>query len=149
MSELSRRRRTQREASRCTQNTWHRRSLAAFREPGATGGRLGSRAVAATAAIPSDLQARLKEAIARDKVPGASIALFKDGTLETAAAGVTNITSGVEMTTDTVMHIGSITKVFTATLVMQLVDEGRVRLDAPVRSYLPDFRVGDRDATER
>jgi len=99
-------------------------------------------------AVASDLEARLREAIARQKVPGASIALFKDGTLETAAAGVANISSGVEMTTDTIMHIGSITKVFNTTL-MQLVDEGRIRLDAPVKTYLPDFRVADVEATEQ
>jgi CubicO group peptidase (beta-lactamase class C family) len=48
-----------------------------------------------------------------------------------------------------VMHIGSITKVLTATLVMQLVDDGRVELTAPLKRYLPDFQVADRDATEQ
>jgi CubicO group peptidase (beta-lactamase class C family) len=47
------------------------------------------------------------------------------------------------------MHIGSITKVLTATLVMQLVDEARVELAAPLKRYVPDFHVADRDATER
>jgi CubicO group peptidase (beta-lactamase class C family) len=45
-----------------------------------------------------------------------------------------------------VFQIGSITKLWTSSLVMQLVDEGRVDLDATVRSYLPDFRIGDEDA---
>jgi len=124
-------------------------ALAAVREPGTTAGRLGTRAAAGSAATAGDLQTRLKDAIARDKVPGASVAIFRGGTLETAAAGITNIASGVELTTDTIMHIGSITKVFTTTLVMQLVDEGRVRLDTPVRTYLPDFRVADMEAAER
>jgi CubicO group peptidase (beta-lactamase class C family) len=61
---------------------------------------------------------------------------------------VTNVTTGVDVTAETVMHIGSITKVLTATLVMQLVDEGRVELAAPLKRYLPDFQVADRDATE-
>jgi CubicO group peptidase (beta-lactamase class C family) len=47
------------------------------------------------------------------------------------------------------MHIGSITKVFTATLVMQLVDEGLIDLDVPIKHYVSDFKVGDPDATER
>ena len=47
------------------------------------------------------------------------------------------------------MHIGSITKVLNATLVMQLVDEGRVELTASLKRYLPDFQVADRTATER
>jgi CubicO group peptidase (beta-lactamase class C family) len=68
-------------------------------------------------AATSDLQARLAEAIAKHKVMGASAAVFRNGAVETAAAGLINVATGVEMTTDTVMHIGSITKVFTATLV--------------------------------
>jgi CubicO group peptidase (beta-lactamase class C family) len=96
-----------------------------------------------------ELQARVEAAIAKHKVPGASVALFKDGKLETAAAGVVNVATGVPTTPDTVMHIGSITKTLNTTLVMQLVDEGRLALDQPVRKYLPDFRVADPSATER
>jgi len=69
--------------------------------------------------------------------------------LEIGAAGVTNSTTGVEITPDTVLHIGSITKVLTATLVMQLVDEGRVQLDAPLKRYIPEFQLADRSAAER
>jgi CubicO group peptidase (beta-lactamase class C family) len=56
---------------------------------------------------------------------------------------VLNVRTGTPVTTDALFQIGSITKVWTATLVLQLVDEGRVDLDAPVRRYLPDFRVAD------
>lgn len=95
----------------------------------------------------SDLEARLVAALAKYKVPGASVAIFHDGTLETAAAGVANQTSGVTVTAETVMHIGSITKTLNATLVMQLVDEGKVTLEAPLKRYLPEFRLADsRDA---
>ncbi len=45
-------------------------------------------------------------------------------------------------------QIGSVTKVWTASLVMQLVDEGLVDLDVPVRRYLPEFGVLDAAATE-
>ncbi|GAB3404786.1 serine hydrolase domain-containing protein [Flindersiella endophytica] len=57
----------------------------------------------------------------------------------------------VESTTDpdAVFMLCSITKVWTATLVMQLVDDGLVELDAPVRTYLPRFRVADQAAGER
>ena len=57
--------------------------------------------------------------------------------------GLLNLDTGVEATTDSLFQIGSITKVWTATVVMQLVDEGLVELDAPLRRYLPDFRVAD------
>jgi CubicO group peptidase (beta-lactamase class C family) len=46
-----------------------------------------------------------------------------------------------------VFQIGSITKVWTATLIMQLADEGRLDIDAPVRDVLPDFRVADEVAS--
>jgi len=55
--------------------------------------------------------------------------------------------TGVEVTHDTVMHIGSITKTLNTTLVMQLVDDGLVELDAPVVKYLPEFKVKDPAAT--
>jgi CubicO group peptidase (beta-lactamase class C family) len=97
----------------------------------------------------NDLARRLAASIERHKVPGASAAVFRDGQWEVAAAGVTNVTTGVDVTPETVMHIGSITKVLTATLVMQLVDEARVELAAPLKRYVPDFHVADRDATER
>ncbi|MER9896423.1 beta-lactamase family protein [Mesorhizobium sp. M0119] len=95
-----------------------------------------------------NIQIELTDALERHRVAGASIAVFHEGTLATAAAGFANISTGVGLTTDTIMHIGSITKVFNATLVMQLVDQGLVDLADPVRKYLPDFRVKDATATE-
>jgi CubicO group peptidase (beta-lactamase class C family) len=91
------------------------------------------------------LAGRLAASIEKHKIPGASAALFERGRWDVEAAGVTNVTTGVEITTDTVMHIGSITKILTATLVMQLVDEGRVELTAPLKKYLPEFQTRDRD----
>jgi CubicO group peptidase (beta-lactamase class C family) len=96
-----------------------------------------------------NLASRLAASIQKHNVPGASAAVFRAGQWEVAAAGVTNVTTGVDVTAATVMLIGSITKVLNATLVMQLVDEGRVQLTAPLKRYLPDFHVADRAATER
>jgi CubicO group peptidase (beta-lactamase class C family) len=99
-------------------------------------------------AIDDSLASRLAASIEKHKVPGANAAVFRDDQWEVAAAGVTNVTTGVDVTPETVMHIGSITKVLNATLVMQLVDEGRVELKAPLKRYLPEFHVANRDATE-
>lgn len=79
-------------------------------------------------------------------VPGAAVAVLKDGEVVDAAAGLLHTGTGVEATTDSLFQIGSITKLWTATLVMQLVDEGKVDLDVPVRTYLPEFRIGDEAA---
>jgi CubicO group peptidase (beta-lactamase class C family) len=105
--------------------------------------------VASSLSTTGNLASRLAALIQEHKVPGASAAVFRDGQWEIAAAGVTNVTTGVDVTPETVMHIGSINKVLNATLVMQLVDEGLVDLASPLKRYLPDFRVGDRAATER
>src|SRR3954449_6189512 len=80
-------------------------------------------------------------------VPGASLAILDGEEVGEAAYGVLNIRTGVEATTDSLFQIGSITKVWTATLVMQLVDEGKVDLDVPLVTYLPDFKVADADVT--
>jgi CubicO group peptidase (beta-lactamase class C family) len=93
------------------------------------------------------LQIRLTELAAKHDVVGASLALAVGDETVTAATGVLNVRTGDRATVDSVFQIGSITKVWTATLVMQLVDEGLVDLDVPVTTYLPGFRVLDEQIT--
>jgi CubicO group peptidase (beta-lactamase class C family) len=81
-------------------------------------------------------------------VPGANLAILADGEITEAAYGVLNQRTGVEVTTDSLFQIGSITKVWTATLIMQLVDEGLLELDKPVITYLPTFKVADPEVTK-
>jgi CubicO group peptidase (beta-lactamase class C family) len=95
----------------------------------------------------AELTQRLSENLARVDVPGAAFALARGDELVTGAAGVLSRATGYPVTADSYFQIGSVTKLFTATLVMQLVDEGQVELDEPVRSYLPGFDVGDEDAS--
>ncbi|WP_250034404.1 serine hydrolase domain-containing protein [Paractinoplanes maris] len=95
-----------------------------------------------------DLPELLDEAAARHDVTGAAVAVGHGDTLIEAATGVLNRDTGVEATPDSVFQIGSVAKVWTAALVMQLVDEGLVELDEPVRRYLPTFGVVDRTASE-
>ena len=92
------------------------------------------------------LDERLPALLAEHQVPGAAVAVLADDEIIDAAAGVLNTATGVEATADSVFQVGSITKVWTATLVMQLVDEGLVELDAPVRRYLPEFALADEAA---
>jgi CubicO group peptidase (beta-lactamase class C family) len=73
-------------------------------------------------------------------VPGVAVGVDAGGRVVEAAAGVLSTATGVEATVDSVFQIGSVTKTLTATLVMGLVAEGLVELDAPVRRYLPGFR---------
>ncbi|MFC7547737.1 serine hydrolase domain-containing protein [Plantactinospora sp. GCM10030261] len=95
-----------------------------------------------------DLQALLAESAERLGVPGAAVAVGAGGELIEAATGVVNRDTGVATTPDSVFQIGSVTKVWTASLVLQLVAEGVVELDAPVRRYLPTFGVLDATASD-
>ncbi len=99
--------------------------------------------------IDPHLQTFLDEAIRRHGVVGASLAILRNDQTSQAASGVLNVETRVGVIPDAVFQIGSAGKVFTATLVAQLADEGLVELDAPVRRYLPEFQIADREATER
>lgn len=86
--------------------------------------------------------------VAEHQVPGAGVAVLAGGRIATAAGGVTSLATGVAVDADTVFQIGSITKVWTTTLVMQLVDDGLLELDAPLLGYLPELAIGDMDAAK-
>ena len=92
-------------------------------------------------------EGRLVELTARYRVPGATLGILSDRSITTTATGVLSKTTGVEVTPDSLFQIGSVTKVWTATLVLQLVDEGLLDLDVPVAEVLPGFRVADPDVT--
>jgi CubicO group peptidase (beta-lactamase class C family) len=92
-------------------------------------------------------QDRLTALTDKHGIVGASLAIrHGDQTVE-AAAGVLNLRTQQPVTTDSLFQIGSISKVWTATLVMQLVDEGLLDLDEPVIKHLPDFTVADPEVT--
>jgi CubicO group peptidase (beta-lactamase class C family) len=90
-----------------------------------------------------EYQQRVEQLVAERDVPGAVLGVLADGETHVFAAGVLNRATGVPVTADSVFQIGSNTKVWTATLVLQLVDEGLVDLDAPLRTYLPEFTLAD------
>ena len=88
-------------------------------------------------------QSEFDELARRHKVPGAVYAVLRHGDLSQTATGVLNTHTGAPVTVDALFKIGSITKVYTATLVMQLVEEGLLALDQPVAELLPGFRLRD------
>ena len=99
-------------------------------------------------------QDRLRELAESHDVPGAALGIMRwrpDGSDDQVEAsyGVLSKATGVEATTDSLFQIGSITKVFTTTLVMQLVEQGRLDLDAPVRDVLPELHLKDPGAAEQ
>ena len=93
-------------------------------------------------------QERLDFLAHKHGVVGASLAIRHGDDMAEAATGVLNVRTSQPATTDSLFQIGSITKLWTATLVMQLVDDGVLDLDAPVIDYLPGFTVADREAAQ-
>ena len=98
-------------------------------------------------AIASLAEAKMKEL----GVPGVAIGILNNGVATTRGLGITNVEDPLPVTPHTVFPIASISKTFAATAIMRLVEQGKIDLHAPVRKYLPDFRVRDeaasRDAT--
>ncbi len=101
------------------------------------------------ATASTSLQQLLDEARVERGVPGASLAVVRDGEIDAAASGVLNLDTGVEATVDSLFQIGSITKVWTTTVVMALIEEGLIELDAPLRTYVPEFAVADASVADR
>ena len=90
-----------------------------------------------------------RESLERFGVPGASVGVYHEGAEEAAGFGVTSTEHPLEVDAETLFQIGSITKTVTGTLALQLVEQGELDLDAPIRRYLPDFRLADDDVAER
>ncbi|MBV9451187.1 MAG: beta-lactamase family protein [Streptosporangiaceae bacterium] len=88
---------------------------------------------------------RLHELAERSGVPGAVLGIWADGEEILASCGVLNTATGVEVTTDSLFQIGSITKVWTATMIMQLIEERRLTLDSTIVDVLPEARIGVAD----
>lgn len=84
-------------------------------------------------------EARLKEY----GIPGAAIGVAYNGQVQIAGVGITNIEDARPISAHTVFPIASISKTFAATAMMRLVEEGKVDLRAPVRTYLPELVLKD------
>lgn len=112
-------------------------------------------AVSAAAAAPAFLSQKLAamdaavaDAIAAKKIPGGVLWLERAGESHSRAYGQRATSPAAEtLTLDTIYDAASLTKVVaTATAVMQLVERGRLELDAPVVRYLPAFAAHGKDA---
>jgi CubicO group peptidase (beta-lactamase class C family) len=98
---------------------------------------------------PAEVDAFLDQvmpaALARYNVPGATVAVVNDGRLVAARGyGYNDLVNRTKIDGDTTLfRIGSCSKLVTWTAVMQLVDEGKIDLDADVNTYLTDFEIPD------
>lgn len=95
------------------------------------------------------VDAYVETQLTRLNIPGAALAIVEgDKIVHMSAFGAAS-PAGEAPTPQTPFFIGSLTKSITALAVMQLVEAGKVELDAPVRCYLPWFQVADSQASEQ
>ena len=83
-----------------------------------------------------------------DRVPGVALAIVRDGRV-VHLRGYGDDGTGRAVTPQTGFILGSMSKAFTALVAMQLVEGGKLALDAPVQDYLPWFKVADPEASRR
>lgn len=95
--------------------------------------------------VAAVVEAKMKEL----GVPGVAVGILENGTTTTRVFGVTNVDHPLPVTDGTLFQIGSISKTFTGTLMMRLVEQGKVELDSPIRKYIPTFKVKDVDASSQ
>jgi uncharacterized protein YbbC (DUF1343 family)/CubicO group peptidase (beta-lactamase class C family) len=93
------------------------------------------------------IKTAIENAISSGQMPGAVFHMERHGEKVEFVLGDRSVKPAkATMTADTVFDAASLTKVIaTTTAVMILFDEGKVKLDAPVRQYIPEFRGTDRD----
>lgn len=96
-----------------------------------------------------ELCAQVSEDRERLHVPGVVVGTLFEGKEQIQAFGVTNVDHPLPVNAATLFQVGSITKTFVGTLVMRLVEQGLVTLDAPLRTYLPELRLSDPSVAER
>lgn len=95
------------------------------------------------APLPAATQAVAQEVFTRWGVPGAAIGILRDGEAAFASFGVASLETQQPVTPETLFRVASISKPFTATLVMTLVNDGLLDLDTPIAEYLPGVALSD------
>ena len=98
--------------------------------------------------LARNLEQQLAQGVEKFHVPGAAVGVWRGSEEIRLAHGVTNAEHPLDVDDRTLFQVASNSKTFTATLVMALVETGAVELDAPVRRYLPEFRLPDLGRTE-
>src|SRR2546423_1859077 len=76
----------------------------------------------------------------RTDSPGCALGVYRDGRILYARGyGMANLEYGVAIGPRTVMDVGSVSKQFTATAILLLAQDGKLRIDDPVRKYIPEL----------
>jgi CubicO group peptidase (beta-lactamase class C family) len=96
-------------------------------------------AAASPARDAAELEQRLTHILADNHVPGlAAVIAGRDGVLWTAGLGLADVAGARALTAETPLRVGSVSKTFVALALLRLAEEGRVDLEAPLASLLPE-----------
>lgn len=105
---------------------------------------------AAQDAIPAKVDDYVKAELQRQRIPGISLAVIKDGQIVLARGyGLANVEHQIPVKPETIFQSGSVGKQFTATAVMMLVEEGKLSLADSIRKYFTDAPESWQDITVR
>ena len=115
-----------------------RSPLIASRSP-----RLGN--PSATPSMRRMLDTWLPRLRAQAGIPGVSAAIiFRDGSMWVGASGLADVATARPVSPDTAFAVASVSKTFTAALILALAEDGRIALDEPVVTYLPELAIDSR-----
>jgi CubicO group peptidase (beta-lactamase class C family) len=109
---------------------------------------IGGRGLAVQAVVADTVTTAVAQALAEEGLIGVSWSLVTPSQVVLGAAGVRDLRTGVPFSPDDRVQVGSVAKTLLATGVLVLVTEGRINLDAPVTTYLPDIRLDNPWAAE-
>lgn len=103
-----------------------------------------------TIQVLEDMDSLVNDALRRFNIPGAAIGVVVDNQLIFAQGyGFRNLEQKLPVTKDTVFRIASCSKAFTALLLAQLAEEGKISWDDPVRQHIPEFHLFDPNLTSK
>src|SRR5262249_3932549 len=91
----------------------------------------------------AELKAQVSVLAERLEVPGVAVGVVDGDENHLAFAGVTSIEDPLPVDEGTLFQIGSTGKTYTSTAILRLVDEGKIDLDAPVRTHVPELTLKD------
>jgi CubicO group peptidase (beta-lactamase class C family) len=95
--------------------------------------------VAPRFAVPDTLDAWIEREMERRRIPGLSLAIARAGEVMAARAyGLADVQNQVPMKPAARFELGGISRSFTAAGILRLVEDGRLDLDVPISTYLPD-----------
>jgi CubicO group peptidase (beta-lactamase class C family) len=98
--------------------------------------------------LPDEIDAIVTRTLAATRTAGCAVGIVTPAGVETRGYGLANGETGLPVTADTIFQLASISKAFTATALLGLVDEGLLDLDTPVSVYLPDLVLSDSRARQ-